>query len=58
MTPCGHIDTTFKTPIGTSPYILVYEIAYHFPIELEHIAWCALRTLNFDRSIAEEERKI
>nr|GFB18607.1 reverse transcriptase domain-containing protein [Tanacetum cinerariifolium] len=31
--------TSFKTPIGCTPYNLVYEKAFHLPIELEHKAY-------------------
>ncbi|GKA20434.1 reverse transcriptase domain-containing protein [Tanacetum coccineum] len=31
--------TTFKTPIGCTPFNLVYEKARHLPIELEHKAY-------------------
>ncbi|GJW98414.1 reverse transcriptase domain-containing protein [Tanacetum coccineum] len=33
------LHTTFKTPIECTPYKLVYEKAYHLPIELEHKAY-------------------
>ncbi|XP_047268171.1 uncharacterized protein LOC124898576 [Capsicum annuum] len=40
--------TAYKTPIGASPYQIVYEKSFHLPIELEHKALWALKALNLE----------
>ncbi|GJR80698.1 reverse transcriptase domain-containing protein [Tanacetum coccineum] len=45
--------TAFKTPIGCTPYKVVYEKACHLPIKLEHKAYWALKHCNFDLKTAE-----
>nr|GEV66959.1 reverse transcriptase domain-containing protein [Tanacetum cinerariifolium] len=50
--------TAFKTPIGCTPYKLVYEKACHLPIELEHKDYWALKHCNFNLKNAGDHQKI
>nr|GEX08117.1 reverse transcriptase domain-containing protein [Tanacetum cinerariifolium] len=44
--------TAYKTPIGCTPYKLVYGKACHISIELEHKAYWALKQANFNLTVA------
>ena len=49
-------QTASKTPIGTSPYLLVYGKTCHFPVDLKHKALLAMKKLKMDRNEAVEQR--
>nr|GEX26879.1 DNA-directed DNA polymerase [Tanacetum cinerariifolium] len=50
--------TAYKTPIGCTPYKLVYGKSCHLLSELEHRAYWALKHVNFDLKTAGDHRKL
>ena len=50
--------TAFKTPIGTTPFNLLYGKSCHLHVDLEYKAMWAAKLWNFDIKTAEEKRLI
>jgi Integrase core domain/Integrase zinc binding domain len=48
--------TAYKTPIGMTPFKLVYGKPCHLPVELEHKAYWAIKAINFEMQKAREKR--
>ncbi|KAH9763651.1 hypothetical protein KPL70_001243 [Citrus sinensis] len=48
----------YKTPLGMSPYRIVYWKACHLPLELEHKAYWALKQVNWDIHATAEQKKL
>nr|GMD89863.1 Pantetheine hydrolase [Ipomoea batatas] len=51
-----NLRTACKTPIGVSPFKLVFGKSCHLPVEYEHKAYWAISKLNLDENLAREKR--
>jgi len=51
-------QTTYKSPIGMSPYKMIYGKACHLPMELEHKSFWAIKQCSLDYDAARIARKL
>jgi len=47
--------TAYKTPLGSTLYLLVFGKSCHLPVELERKAYWAIKMLNFDLKAIREK---
>ena len=50
--------TSYKSPIRMLPFRMIYEKAYHLPVELEYKAFWAIKKCNMDYDVARIARKL
>ena len=50
--------TAYKTPIGMSPFKVVFGKACYLPVEIEHRAYWVVKACNLDLEEAGNERKL
>ncbi|KAL1568704.1 hypothetical protein AAHA92_00285 [Salvia divinorum] len=50
--------TAYKTPIGMSPYCIIFGKMCHLPVGIEHRAYWAVQQMNMNVQACEEERKL
>ena len=48
----------FKTPLGMSPYQIVYGKACHLPVEFEHRAYWVTKMVNINLEVTGEKRMV